>query len=505
MVSGLRSKIAGHAFWSDPDDRAWLRVLFAGLLALLALRLVALAVNGTDLFFDEAQYWYWSVDPAFGYYSKPPLIAWIIHLSTDVCGMSEFCIRLPSPLLHTATACGVAALGARLYDLRVGALSGLVFATLPAVSLSSGIISTDVPLLVFWAISLALFWAILEDDEKRWWLVVALGIALGFGLNAKYAMVWFLVCAAIYFVMSPHRRDSLWDGRFIVAVLIGLALLIPNVIWNAYNGFATVSHTADNANWGGMLFFPNKAAEFFLAQFGVFGPILFAALLVIAWRAMRQRLPEADRFLLAFALPIVVLITVQAFLSRAHANWAAVSYVSATVLVTATMSRDVAWGWLKGSLALHGFVLAVLIFGTTTAGTFAVPGGRDPFARTLGWEALADETRAQLKTARDNGVPFAAVLSNNRAVSSQLLYYLRDDPTPVFARRLRRRPRDHFELTRPFTGAEGKPVLFVSTFYPGAITDFQLLQELGEVEVPAGETETRRVYFYKLQYFKKTE
>ncbi|MEL7048744.1 MAG: hypothetical protein AAFO75_07240 [Pseudomonadota bacterium] len=47
--------------------------------------------------------------------------------------------------------------------------------------------------------------------------------------------------------------------------------------------------------------------------------------------------------------------------------------------------------------------------------------------------------------------------------------------------------------------------MFVSTFYPGAITDFQLLQELGEVEVPAGETETRRVYFYRLQYFKKTE
>ena len=116
------------------------------------------------------------------------------------------------------------------------------------------------------------------------------------------------------------------------------------------NKFATLSHTADNAKWGGPLVHPNKALEFFGAQFGVFGPILFGALLVICWRALRQRLPEADRLLLAFSVPVLVAIFVQAFLSRAHANWAAVAYVAATVLVTATMIRDVAWRWLKASL-----------------------------------------------------------------------------------------------------------------------------------------------------------
>ena len=49
--------------------------LVVALGALLAIRLVALVFNRTDLFFDEAQYWAWSVEPAFGYYSKPPLIA----------------------------------------------------------------------------------------------------------------------------------------------------------------------------------------------------------------------------------------------------------------------------------------------------------------------------------------------------------------------------------------------------------------------------------------------
>src|SRR5262245_47889921 len=78
--------------------------LAAVLAGLLAFRIAALAFNRTDLFFDEAQYWVWSLEPAFGYYSKPPLIAWTITAATAVCGDGEFCVRLPSPILHTLTA-----------------------------------------------------------------------------------------------------------------------------------------------------------------------------------------------------------------------------------------------------------------------------------------------------------------------------------------------------------------------------------------------------------------
>ena len=174
----------------------WTRWLWLALGALLLIRLVALAFNRTDLFFDEAQYWTWSLEPAFGYYSKPPLIAWAIALSTSVCGTSEFCIRLPSPLIHTATAATIFALGARLYSPRTGFLAALAFATLPGISLSAGIISTDVPLLLAWALALAGF-AALIDDRAAWWPALLLGFALGLGLNAKYAMAYFVLCAGI--------------------------------------------------------------------------------------------------------------------------------------------------------------------------------------------------------------------------------------------------------------------------------------------------------------------
>lgn len=466
------------------------------------MRLVALWLNATDLFFDEAQYWSWSLEPAFGYYSKPPLIAWLITVSTAFCGTSEFCIRLPAPLMHTATALAVFILGQRLYNHRIGLLAALAFATLPGVSLSSGIISTDVPLLLCWALALIGFAALFET--RAWWPSVLLGTAFGAGLNAKYAMAWFVLCAATYLVVTPQRRSILRDNRLWVALAIGTSLIAPNLIWNLTNSFATFAHTADNANWGASLINPLKALEFFGAQFGVFGPILFGALLTVCWRARRQTLPEPDRLLLAFALPVLAAITLQALLSRAHANWAAVAYVSAAVLVSATLLRDGAHGWLRASFGLHIAVMLTMAVVTAKAGQFSLPRIGDPFARTLGWRELASATQAELDRARQSGRPYGAVISDERAVTAELLYYIRMEPTPVMAWRGKGRPRDHFELTRPYRAGAPQPVLLVTPGgdIAGIRADFERVQPIGVRNLPAGKTATRSFTLYSLSGYR---
>jgi 4-amino-4-deoxy-L-arabinose transferase-like glycosyltransferase len=482
-------------------EAQWTGALLAGLGALLCLRLVALHLNTTDLFFDEAQYWAWGETPAFGYYSKPPLIAWIIRAATEACGVGEACVRLPSPFLHTATALAVFVLARSLYDVRVGALSGLAFATLPGVSLSAGLISTDVPLLACWALALIGFTQLYRT--QRLWPALLLGLAFGVGLNAKYAMAWFILCAAAYLIASPERRGVLKDYRLYLALALGVALIVPNLAWNYAHAFATFSHTADNAHWSGSLLHPEKMLEFFGSQFGVFGPILFGAFLVIVWRAWKAGLSEPDRMLLAFSLPLVAIITVQALLSRAHANWAAPAYVAATVLVMATMVRDRAWGWLAGSFVVNIAVLALIVFGTTTAGRLPLPFKPDPFARTLGWRELAQATRDELAKARADGRPFAAVLTDDRAVTSELLYYMRGEPTPVLAWRPGA-PHDHFELTRPFTAATTGPVLLVSLGSKGGrpLKAFATSQRIGTRQLPAGENAERQVTFYALSGYK---
>lgn len=479
-------------------------IVFLSVLAVMgALRLVALAGNGTDLYMDEAQYWAWSQELAAGYFSKPPLIAWIIHGATAVCGDGEACIRLPAVLLHLVTALLIYALASRLYTDEIAFWAALGYALLPAVSLSSGIISTDVPLLACWALALVAFSGLMAKPTLQGALLLAL--ALGLGLNAKYAMAYFLVCAAVYFVVAPQHRARLKTPHLWIALAGGLALIAPNIAWNITNGFVTFAHTADNAAWRGIPFHPDKAAAFLLAQFGVFGPILFGALLVIVWRAARRPtdVAPADRLLLAFSVPILVIVATQGLISRAHANWAAPAYVAAIVLVTAVMIRDRAWTALRASFALHAAVAILVALATWQAGRFALPGIGDPFARTLGNRELVAAVRDELSDAERKGMPYAAVLTNNREIAAALAFYGRDLPVPALSWRDGAAPRSYFEMKHPYAAPWPSPVLLVAPRAETSLAErFGSVTSLGPREIAAGQHATRTIHLTTLATFR---
>ena len=480
-----RSIVFGRA-----DDYA--RPFFICIAVLTLFRLAALAYSQTELFFDEAQYWFWSRELAFGYYSKPPLIAWIIRGATELCGQGEPCIRAPSPLIHAATATLIFAIGRQLYEARTGFWSGLVYATLPGVSLSSSLISTDAPLLFF--VALSMLAVVKLQTNRSWGWGVMLGVGVGFGLLSKYAMSYFILCLALYAIWTRDGRALLKDARLYLGLAIAAAIIAPNLVWNLQNGLATFMHTADNANLRNSLFHPAEALEFVTGQFGVFGPLLFAALLVycVNWRRNPQAPAAAspERLLLAFTMPVLLLMTIQALLSRAHANWAAFAYVAATVLITAVLLRQGRHRLFRVSMALHLAVVVLIGIGGILAGHVALPGGAEPYARLLGWKALA-ETAAD--KARAGG--FAAIATDKRALAAELLYYLRDTAIPVVAMRDDGPPSDHFEMTRPLDATTPRPVLLVSFNRGGPPAS----EALGAADIPAGRGKPRRVFFYALR------
>lgn len=441
-------------------ERSIERRLALILLGLLGARLLALWLNRTDLFFDEAQYWSWAQEPAFGYYSKPPLIAWLIGATTALCGDTEACIRSASPLLHTLTAWIIFLIGRGLYEARAGFWSALVYATLPGVSLSTTLISTDVPFLLLWALALWGFLRLRRSDAASDALL--LGAAIGLGFLARYSMAFFV--GSMLVALWAGRAEAARIGRARWGIVVGVTLLVlsPNVAWNAAHRFATLGHTADNAKWAGSLVHPLKALEFLGAQFGVFGPILFGAFLVIVVRVLARRqvrsLTEADRLLLAFALPILLIYVGQAFLSRAHANWAAAGYIAGTVLVTATVLRE-APRLFRASLGLHGALAVVVALAPAFAGQLPVGSERDPFRRLLGWRELAGLVREEVAASAAAGKPYATILVDDRGTLAEMLYYLRDIDTPIRAWKAGSAPRDHYEMTRPFTGE--RPALLV--------------------------------------------
>ena len=172
------------------------------LLLITGWRVLALAVYPFDLYPDEVQYWDWSRELAFGYFSKPPMVAWLIGLGTAVAGTTEFGIKLAAPFIHLVTALLVWVLARDLFGPRAGFWSALTYALLPAVSLSSLIISTDPPMMMFWAAALiALLAAFLVASaasiikaltvtERPLTVMVYFAVPASFGLAIPAAWVW---------------------------------------------------------------------------------------------------------------------------------------------------------------------------------------------------------------------------------------------------------------------------------------------------------------------------
>jgi hypothetical protein len=388
--------------------------------AVTAARLLWLAVQTAGLYPDEAQYWFWAQHLALGYYSKPPLVAWLIALTTGLFGNSEFAVRLSAPLLHAVAAGFIYAIGAWLYDRRVGFWSALAYASLPGTSLSAFLISTDAVLVPCWAAALYGFIRAREDNGSGWW--IATGIALGAGLLAKYAMAYWLISAFGFVLLVRGERRHL--PGLCLALAVGALVCLPNIWWNWSHGFASYRHVGANAELTGSLFHPQALASFVLSQFGVFGPLLFTGLILLCVRPNTLSGPPA-RLLATFTWPTLLIVLVVSLLSRAEPNWAAPAYISAVVLVVAAALARGYRGALIFSIALH-LAAAIVVFGGSealAAWGADVPAIYDPLHRLRGWRSLGDQVGEALVTH-----PGLRLMADDRELLAALIYYVHPHP-----------------------------------------------------------------------------
>ena len=135
-------------------DSADFRAALMLTLGLTIVRIVALFRTPLNLYPDEAQYWLWSRTLDFGYYSKPPMIAWAIWATTQFGSDAEAWVRLSAPLFQAGATLVVFAIGRRLYDSRIGLAGAALYALPPAIQLSAAAMATDTPLLIFLGLSI---------------------------------------------------------------------------------------------------------------------------------------------------------------------------------------------------------------------------------------------------------------------------------------------------------------------------------------------------------------
>jgi undecaprenyl-diphosphatase len=339
-----------------------------------------IASGRVDLAPDEAHYWEWSRRLDWSYYSKGPMVAYLIALSTRLGGSSEFFVRLPAVLLALGIQIILYVLTRALFTSeRAAFMALLIAACLPLFSAGSVLMTIDAPLMFFWAATIFAFWQVIQTraDRRRgnrWWIF--LGLALGLGLLSKYTMALFVPCALLCLALSSEK--SIQPGRrgFPVAVLVAAILFTPVLVWNAQHQWVSLRHVAGQAGLSGDA--QSNFLQFLGSQIGVVSPLLFLALIAAMFRCWRLRAVETRErslFLVTFSAPVLLFFLSWSLFSKVEANWAAPGYLAAVIALAAG-------GTTAGRKEID-VEAERAIFCHIAAGRFPCPGAHFPAALNL--------------------------------------------------------------------------------------------------------------------------
>ncbi|HSB73285.1 MAG TPA: glycosyltransferase family 39 protein [Candidatus Methylomirabilis sp.] len=444
------------------------------LLAFTAFHLWLIASSRWPLSADEAHYWEWSRRLDWSYYSKGPMVAYLIALSTRLGGHTEFWVRLPAVLLSTGTAATAYLLARRIFQSeRAGFLSVVLLSLMPLYAAGSLLMTIDAPFVFCWGLaSLCLHRAVQHRGEMAWY---GAGVALGLGVLSKYTMLMLVPCVLLWLVLSPKLRP--WLGRRAPYEAAGLALLIssPVIVWNARHGWLSGRHVLIQAGAGGERTLGAAllgGPEFLGTQLGVISPLLFVLLLLAtawAWReGLRQR--RDDLLLLAcVSAPVFLFFQVWGFVTKVQANWAAHAYLTAAVAAAGWRERWVDWGerrrttrrlngLLLASILLPALLLPVALF-PELLGLFGarVPAAVDLVSKRLrGWPELGQAVGEAMQ--RAPRAPF--LVSDRYQIASELAFYVPGNPR-VWNANLGRR-MNQYDLWGDWDTLRGRDGLFVT-------------------------------------------
>ncbi len=193
-----------------------------------------------DLCGDEAEYWAWSRKLAWSYYSRGPVIAWLIRLGTELLGglslrltgSQMFAVRFPCVVLGGLTAWAVYRLTVLTTSTnRTALIAVLLLPAIPILALGGVIATSDTPLVCCWAWASVWAYRAAQEDDLRAWLLT--GVIGAVGVLAKYSFLAFPASVGLFLLLNASQRVQLRrPGFWLMAMITGGVGLMPIIVWN---------------------------------------------------------------------------------------------------------------------------------------------------------------------------------------------------------------------------------------------------------------------------------
>ena len=417
---------------SEQESHLWENLFYILLAAVLMWRLCFAFISPLDLSPDESYYWDWSRHPEMGYYSKPPMIAWINLFSTGFFGSITGVVRLPSVFFGTLSLFFIFALTRRMFDEKTAFFAAALSMASPGNVALSYIMTIDAPLVFFWSLSLYLFYMAVEKNKPSLW--IGLGVASGFGVLSKQMMLVFSVIMIIYLFLDKNKKPLLKNAWPYLSIVLSASFLAPVLYWNMKTDWITLKHTAHHfeSHGQGGFYFLKTMGDFLGTQLGIITPVtwfLLAVLTVISvWHF--RKLNGRCRYLYLFGSFSLFFFMAMSIRQRINANWPAVFYIAGIIFLSAWHSGYIDFmprlrKWVKPGLIV-GAVLTVLTYALVFAFDVFIPLSPklDPTFRLKGWHEMGEAISGIM----ENEAASTFLIASNRENVSAMAFYVKGNP-----------------------------------------------------------------------------
>ena len=387
------------------------------------------------LFVDEAFYWQEGRHLAAAYSDLPGLTAWLARLGTAIGGNHELALRLPFLLVAAALPWLVVRIATREFGPEAGWRAGLAALVLPLAGTLGLLALPDATLALATLLCMDAGARLLRGVDAGAALELAVGLAIG--ALSHYRFIAVIGVGFIALLLLPEGRRALRDIRTWIAIAFGAAAWTPLLFWNLENAEAGLRfQLVERHPWA----FHGEGLWFIAVQALLVTPLLFAALLVAAWRG-RKATDEATRYfawLGGLVLLAFFLLGFFADVERVSFHWPLPGYLALLALLPGVLAR---WPrWLRAAawtLAGLGLVVSLGYYAAVSDPSIRARAAGSKWypANFAGWNTLAGAVRA-----RHAAMPGdARIVADNFKIGAELGFALGDADIAVLDHPLNRK------------------------------------------------------------------
>jgi hypothetical protein len=331
---------------------------------LIGIRFIFITIMG--IMPQDAYYDFYGQHLDLSYYDHPPLIGYLLRFFTSLLGKKVYVLKLADTFVTLLTIIAFYQLAKKFLSENKALMATALLLSTLMISILSLISTPDVPLMLCWTISLNFLHEAILKRKNIYWIWA--GIFTGLSFDSKYTALFLIIGLIGFILMTKPFRKLIISGWFFFYMICCTITILPVIIWNARNGFASFKFQTEGRVKEGFHIDLTGFAGVIGHQSAILLPFLFFSLVYFIYRFGRKygirftRIPIDQLFLLSFFIPLFLGFFFISFFYWVKLNWMMPAYITGIIWVSRFWNKKWIRYQLIFSLFLHLLLAVEILF-----------------------------------------------------------------------------------------------------------------------------------------------